>query len=289
MIPDGRVANLLTFDIEGFIEASHDSLHVPGDYVSSHRQREEIEVNTCGILELLEAAEHRATLFVLGRIARDLPALVRQIVGAGHELACHSFQHRRLYHFSAAEVRSFLGDAKSVLEDVSGQRVQGFRAPDFSITKANAWTFDILRDLGFTCDSSVYPTSLHDVYGIGDFPRVPFRMANGLVEFPMSTARILGANVPFGGGGYLRFYPLALTRWLCRHANRAGVPVIVYFHPSEMGTVVLPIRELDPVRRVRTYGGIASAAGKLRALLRSFHFIRMVDYLDRYPVHEPAA
>jgi len=289
MIRDGQPPNLLTFDIEGFIEASHDSLDVPGDYVSSHRQQEEIEVNTGAILELLAAAKQRATFFVLGRIARDLPALVRQIVGAGHELACHSLQHRRLYHFTAGEVRSFLSEAKHVLEDVSGQRVQGFRAPDFSITKTNAWTFDILRDLGFTYDSSVYPTSLHDAYGIGDFPRAPFRMVNGLVEFPMSTVRILGANVPFGGGGYLRVYPLALTRWLCRHANRAGVPVIVYFHPSEMGRIVLPIRELGPVRRFRTYAGMAGAGDKLRVLLRSFHFIRMVDYLDRYPVQELAA
>ena len=272
MIQDGQTPNLLTFDIEGFIEASHDSLDVPGDYVSSHRQQEEIEVNTGAILELLAAAKQRATFFVLGRIARDLPALVRQIVGAGHELACHSLQHRRLYHFTAGEVRSLLSEAKHVLEDVSGQRVQGFRAPDFSITKTNAWTFDILRDLGFTYDSSVYPTSLHDAYGIGDFPRAPFRMVNGLVEFPMSTVRILGANVPFGGGGYLRVYPLALTRWLCR-----------------MGRIVLPIRELGPVRRFRTYAGMAGAGDKLRVLLRSFHFIRMVDYLDRYPVQELAA
>jgi len=289
MIPNGQTPNLLTFDIEGFIEASHASLQVPGDYVSSHRQQEEIEVNTRAILELLAGAEQQATFFVLGRIARDLPSLVRQIVAAGHELACHSLQHRRLYHFPPDEVRSFLGEAKRALEDVSGQAVQGFRAPDFSITKANPWTFDILRDLGFTYDSSVYPTSLHDIYGIADFPRAPFRMANGLVEFPMSTVRILGANVPFGGGGYLRVYPLALTRWLCRRANRAGMPVILYFHPSEMGRVVLPIRELGPVRRFRTYAGMARAGDKLRALLRAFHFIPMRDYVDRYPVQELAA
>ncbi|HLB38414.1 MAG TPA: DUF3473 domain-containing protein [Gemmatimonadales bacterium] len=284
-----RTPNLLTFDIEGFIEASHDSMRVPRKYVSSELEREEIEVNTLAILELLAETGQKATFFVLGRIARDMPALVRRIVDLGHELACHSLEHRRLYAFAPREVRTFLREAKRLLEDVSGESVRGFRAPDFSITEANLWTFDLLRETGFTYDSSVYPTSLHDAYGIGNFPRSPFRMKNGLIEFPMSTTRILGANLPFGGGGYLRLYPLPLTRLLFRRANRAGVPVNLYLHPSEMGKVVRRIEGLGPLRRFRTYVGITRARDKLRALLRSFPFIRMTDYMDRYPIGAGAA
>jgi polysaccharide deacetylase family protein (PEP-CTERM system associated) len=286
MTPDTRSANLLSFDIEGFIEASHDSMHVPSKYVSDELEREEIHVNTVEILNVLAETDQKATFFVLGRIARDMPSLVRDIAGAGHELACHSLYHRRLFLFSPNEVRSFLSEAKSLLEDASGQAVYGFRAPDFSITESNTWTFDILRELGFKYDSSVYPISVHDAYGMGHFPQTPFVLPNGLVEFPMSTVRILGTNIPFGGGGYLRLYPLILTKLFFRRLNKRGVPVIVYLHPSEMGRVVRRIRELSPLRQWRTYVGFRTARPKLRSLLRTFRFIRMIDYLREQ--HIPA-
>src|SRR5439155_22443912 len=104
--------------------------------------------------------------------------------------------------------------------------------------------------------SSVMPTTLHDVYGIGDFPTVPFRMPNGLFEFPLSTMQFMRWNVPVGGGGYLRLYPLALTRAAFRHANRRGVPRIVYLRPFEMGKVVPRIPGLGAVRHFRTYNGV---------------------------------
>lgn len=272
-------ANLLTFDIEGFVESSHDSMTVPGRYVSESREAEEIEVNTLEILEVLAGFGQHATFFILGRIARDMPALVRRIAEAGHEIACHSFNHRRLFYFSRPEVRRFLGDAKRALEDASGQQVCGFRAPDFSITQVNLWVFDVLRELSFEYDSSVYPTGLHDVYGIAGFSRKPFRLSNGLIELPMSTVTIFGQNIPFGGGGYLRLYPLAVTRTLIRRANRKGEPCVVYFHPFEIGKIVPRIEELSPIRKLRTYGGVRTAKDKLRALLREFRFIRAIDFL----------
>lgn len=281
-----RTTNLITFDIEGFIEASHDSMHVPQQYVSAVKEREEIEVNTHGILDLLAESGQTGTFFVLGRIARDLPALVKRIVTEGHELGCHGFYHRRLYYLSRPKLEEQLSDAKRTLEDVGGGPIHGFRAPDFSITNSNLWAFDVLREVGFTYDSSIYPTSLHDAYGIGGAPRVPFRMPNGLVEFPMATVRVLGANVPFGGGGYLRLYPLWLTRLLIQHSNRAGLPVNVYFHPSEMGIIVRRIEELPWRRKFRTYVGVQTTARKLRALIRSFRFARVIDYLNTSGVPE---
>jgi len=282
------VTNLLTFDIEGFIEASHDSYTVPERFRSDALEREEIEVNTHGILDLLAETEQTGTFFVLGRIARDLPDLVRRIVSEGHELGCHSFYHRRLYFLSPAELREQLHEARCRLQDVGGVPVHGFRAPDFSITADNLWAFDILLELGFSYDSSVYPTTLNQAYRIGDFPRVPFRMTNGLVEIPMTTVRLLGANVPFGGGGYLRLYPLSLTRRLFRQANRAGMPVNVYFHPSEMGIVVRRIEELPWLKKFRTYVGMGTTARKLRALVRDFRFGSVRDYLEANPTPEAA-
>lgn len=284
--PTDGAANLLTFDIEGFIEASHDSVQVPAKYVSDEAERQEILVNTEGILDLLAETGQTGTFFVLGRIARDLPDLVRRIVRAGHELGCHGFYHRRLYCYAPDELRRLLSDAKRRLEDLAGEPVSGFRAPDFSITAGNLWAFDVLRELEFEYDSSVYPTTLHDAYGIGGFSRRPFRMPNGLIEFPMTTVRVFGVNVPFGGGGYLRLYPLAVTRWLCRHANREGLPVNVYFHPSEMGLIVRRIGEWPWLRRVRSYVGVTTTAGKLRDLVRTFRFQRIREYLQEHPFPE---
>jgi polysaccharide deacetylase family protein (PEP-CTERM system associated) len=276
---DGRPPNLLTFDIEGFIEASHDSMYVPAKYISAESERQEIEANTLEIVELLAEFGQRATFFILGRIARDMPGLIRRIAEAGHEIGCHSFEHRRLFHFPRPDVQRFLGEGKRYLEDAGGVPVVGFRAPDFSITNRNIWAFDVLKELGFLYDSSVMPTDLHDVYGIGGFPRQPFVMDNGLVELPMSTIKVWKHNVPFAGGGYLRLYPTALTRGLIRIANRRGEPAIVYLHPFEMGKIVPRIREIPLIRRFRTYTGVRTAATKLRSLLDTFRFVRAIDYV----------
>lgn len=280
---DTRTPNMLSFDIEGFIEASHDSMHVPPECISATREAEEIEINTLEIVDLLAETGQRGTFFILGRIARDMPRLVRRIADAGHEIGCHSYYHRRLFQFDRPQTRRFLVEARHALEDAAGQRVCGFRAPDFSIIAANSWVFDELREAGYIYDSSVMPTSLHDVYGIGQFPTSPFRMPNGLFEFPLSTMRVLKWNVPVGGGGYLRLYPLALTRAAFRMANRRGEPRIVYLHPFEIGRIVPDIPGISMVRRFRTYNGVSRSKAKLRNLVRDFRFVRMIDYLDALP------
>lgn len=281
---DTRTANLLTFDIEGFIEASHDSFHVPDKYISEDLEAREIELNTLEILDVLAEVRQRATFFILGRIARDMPSLVRRIAEAGHEIACHSFYHQRLSQFTSSEVEELIRAAKELLEDASGQPVYGFRAPDFSITKDNLYVFDLIQELSYSYDSSVYPTGLHDVYGIDDFPTEPFRLPNGLTEVPLSTIRLAGQNVPFGGGGYLRLYPMAVTKMLFRFKNRRKVPCVLYMHPFEMGKVVPRIKEIGLRRKFRTYVGVRTAKNKLRCLLRSFQFVPIVDYLTEHPV-----
>jgi polysaccharide deacetylase family protein (PEP-CTERM system associated) len=277
---DRRTPNLLTFDIEGLVEASHDSMTVPPECISVEHENEEVRVNTLEILDVLAETGHTGTFFILGRIARDMPGLVREIADGGHEIGCHSFYHRRLFYFDRAETRQAVASAKHVLEDASGRRVYGFRAPEFSITAVNRWAFDVLQEVGYVYDSSVMPTTLHDVYGIGDFPTGPFRMPNGLFEFPLSTMKILKWNVPVGGGGYLRVYPLAVTRAAFRHADRSHSPRIVYLHPFEMGKIVPRIPGLGIVRRFRTYGGVKGSKAKLKSLLRDFKFVRMIDYLN---------
>ena len=277
------VQHLLSFDIESFIEASHDSYTVPPRYTSVSEAAREIEVNTNSILELLADCKAQATFFILGRIARDMPRLVRRIADAGHEIASHSFDHTRLYKFDAKESMHQLRSSKEYLEQASGQEVQGFRAPDFSIVRNNLYVLDQLREVGYRYDSSVFPISFHDAYGIRSFPRTPFELPNGLVEFPMSTAKLGRAAVPFGGGGYLRLYPLWVTRLLMHLAARSGVPTVVYLHPVEMGQVVPYISELPLLRRVRTYVGVRTVREKLRRLLTALKFASFREFLASSP------
>jgi polysaccharide deacetylase family protein (PEP-CTERM system associated) len=280
----GAPLNLLTFDIEGFVEASQEIMPIPRKYCSEADERREIEVNTLAIVDVLAELKQRATFFILGRIARDMKSLVRRISDAGHEIGCHSFEHRRLYNFAPEAVRLFLREAKSCLEAASGAAVRGFRAPDFSITKKNIWAFDVLLEAGFSYDSSVYPTSLHDVYGIRDFPDRPFRLPNGLIEFPMSAVSIGKQRIPFGGGGYLRLYPLRVTKFLYQMSNARGVPGMLYLHPCEVGGLVPRIDEFSTLRKFRTYVGIKDARRKLVALIKELPFVTISDYLARYPV-----
>lgn len=279
------VLNILSFDIEGFLESSEEILDIPARYRSQREEAREIEVNTMKIVDVLGARHIRATFFILGRIARDMPHLVRTIADAGHEIGSHSFYHRRLYNLAPEQARAAVRDSKRALEDACGAAVVGFRAPDFSIVRSNQWMFDVLREEGYLYDSSVYPTGVHDVYGIGDFSSRPLRLPNGLIEVPMSTVRILGKSLPFGGGGYFRLYPLWLTRMFGIRANRDGRPVVFYLHPVEMGLVVPRITEMHALRRFRTYVGIHGARHKLERLLDMFSFVPAIDYVR---AHVPA-
>jgi polysaccharide deacetylase family protein (PEP-CTERM system associated) len=281
--PGNALPHLISFDIEGFIEASHDSYPVPPKYLSPAEEWREIEENTMAILESLGESQVTATFFILGRIARDMPSLIRQIADAGHEIAAHSFEHRRLYKFDADGAFRQLRLAKEHLEQASGRPVVGFRAPDFSIVRDNLHVLTQLHELGYRYDSSVFPISFHDAYGLSAFPRTPFVLPNGLIEFPLSTVRVAGMTIPFGGGGYLRLYPLWLTCRLLRGAAREGVPTVIYLHPFEMAKVVPYITELSLLRRFRTYVGVRGARKKLVRLLHMFKFVSFAEYLASAP------
>ena len=142
-------------------------------------------------------------------------------------------------------------------------------APDFSITNESLWALDVLKEVGFVYDSSIYPLGLHDVYGIKDSDPSIHVLGNGLIEFPMSTADILGKRVPFGGGGYFRLYPIFLTRHLIRKTNKLGYPVMFYIHPYEAGPIIPKIGGLTAYRRFRHYHNCHKGQQRLRKLLKA--------------------
>jgi polysaccharide deacetylase family protein (PEP-CTERM system associated) len=270
---------VLSFDVEEHsrIEAASGLTLDPS--LEAHC-RDRLAPPTYWLLDLLAELDVRATFFVVGQVARDHPEVVRAIHRAGHEVASHSWAHRRVHTFTPEAFREDTRRSKDALEQVTGEAVVGYRAPTFSVTRQTAWALDVLAELGVEYDSSVYPVR-HDRYGVPEAPRWPF-LARGqrhaILELPPATWRVLGLNVPAGGGGYFRLLPLWCMEQAIRQAGRDGRPAaaVLYFHPWEFDPQQkrLPLRALS---RFRTYVGIRHSRTRLRTLLRRHAFTRAVD------------
>jgi polysaccharide deacetylase family protein (PEP-CTERM system associated) len=273
------IINAFTVDVEGFVESNVQSFHIAEEYLNKTAQNYEIETNTHVLLELFEEMSVKATFFFLGRIAKDIPNIVKETARAGHEISCHSYAHIRIFGIDKNEFKQKLSTAKKRLEDVSGQRVYGFRAPDFSITEKTIWALDILKELGFVYDSSIYPFGLHDVYGIKDAEPSVHILPNGLIEFPLSTIGLLGKRIPFGGGGYFRLYPLLLTKIFLSKLNKQSHPAMFYIHPYEVGPVIPRISPMSYYRRFRHYYHCSNGQVRLRKLLKGFKFGPAIEVL----------
>jgi polysaccharide deacetylase family protein (PEP-CTERM system associated) len=277
-------ANALTVDLEDWYQGTR------VDVEQWPRFEDRIESSTMRLLELFDAADARATFFVLGYVAEQHPDLVRAIDACGHEIATHGYQHKLFYECTPDELRADIARSIEILEAITARPVIGHRAPFFSVTEASLWALEILAELGLRYDSSIFPIR-HWRCGIPDATRSPhpIETAHGtLIEFPASTGRVLGVNLPFGGGAYLRTWPYPLTRMGIRSLNERGWPAVVYIHPWE----------LDPARpRIHTDRSIAiaqrlnraSAGPRLAALLREFEFGPMRDLLDHPSLRDSAA
>ena len=275
--------NALTIDVE-------DYFHVQAfaDVISSAHWDEypvRVERNTFRLLEILGRRNVKATFFILGWVADRCPALVRAIVDSGHEIGSHGYGHRMLTRDSQASFREDLIRAKSTIEDQTGSRVTCFRAPSYSITSKTLWALEILAEFGFEYDSSIFPIR-HDYYGIPDAPRFPhyWSLKSGarLLEFPPSTVRILGINVPIAGGGYLRLLPYKVTAWAIRRLNqKEDQPAMVYLHPWEIDPDQ-PRLAASWRSRFRQYQNLQTTEKKLMRLLDDFSWAPMSKVLSGY-------
>jgi polysaccharide deacetylase family protein (PEP-CTERM system associated) len=278
---DAPVVNALSIDVEEYYHATVFQEAVHGVTAGLERR---VEASTERVLGLLAARGVRATFFVLGEVAADHPGLVRRIARDGHEVACHGYDHTLVSRRSPAEFRAEIRRAKAVLEDVGGQPVLGYRAPSFSIGPAERWAYAILAEEGFRYDSSVYPI-LHDRYGDRVAPRFPYEIwrsgNDGLIEFPIGTVRLLGVNLPIGGGGYFRLLPGGLVEAGIRRVNTGErQPVMFYFHPWELDHEQ-PRPAMTWHRRFRHYVGQRRHEAKLDHLLQRAAFGTARDVLGR--------
>jgi polysaccharide deacetylase family protein (PEP-CTERM system associated) len=279
------IANALSVDVEEYYHAAIFRRGTQAIPVSSFESR--VEQNIDQLLSLLKQHYAKATFFVLGEVAQLHPDAVRRIAAEGHEVACHSDRHLDVHSQSPTEFRADLRQAKQRIEDVIGQAVIGYRAPNFSIGRSQGWAFQTLLEEGFRYDSSVYPI-VHDRYGHRTAPRFPYEIwHNGsarLIEFPIGTARIFGWNMPIGGGGYFRLAPYSFTRFGFERVNSAERrPVMFYLHPWELDPDQ-PRPPMPWMDSFRHYVGVKKQAAKLSSLLDRFHFTTVREVLDQYTV-----
>jgi len=235
-----------------------------------------VEANTGQVLDLFAAAGVPATFFTLGWVAERHPALIRRIVAEGHELASHGYAHDRVHSFTPEQFRADLRHSRAILEDAGQVRVRGYRAPSFSIGKANAWALEVLAEEGYAYSSSVAPIA-HDHYGWPDAPSFAHKPVPGsdFIEVPISMAHVGSKAVSFGGG-FFRLLPYAFAKWAVGQVNRReGQPAIFYFHPWEVDPGQPRIAGAPLRSRVRHYTNLGAMAGKLRRLLADFRWDRM--------------
>lgn len=239
----------------------------------SHR----VEQNTDEVLALFAEAGVQATFFTLGWVAERYPALLRRIAAAGHEVASHGYDHARVFTFTPDQFRADLRKARALLEDASGQRVSGYRAPSFSIDARTPWAHPILAEEGYAYSSSVAPIR-HDHYGWPGSPRFAWKPVPGaaLVELPVTTAKLGGRTLAAGGGGFFRLLPYGFSRWAIRQVNdQARRPAIIYFHPWEIDPGQPRVAGAPLRSRLRHYSNLSVMAAKLRRLVRDFSWTRV--------------
>ena len=236
-----------------------------------------VERNCELILEMFDAAEVKATFFTLGWVAQRHGSLMRRIVDAGHELASHGWDHERVFRFDRAAFAADLERSKKVLEDASGQRITGYRAPSFSIDARTPWAYMELAEQGFDYSSSVAPIT-HDHYGWREAPRFAFKPLpwSDLVEIPVTTAHFAGKRLAAGGGGFFRVLPYAFSRWAIRQVNSVDQrPAVFYFHPWEIDPQQPRVSGASLKSRVRHYTNLDVMGDKLRQLIGDFAWGRM--------------
>ncbi len=268
--------NAMSVDVEEYFQVSAFAPYIDAAHWDQCTSRVAAQVER--VLALFARHGVHATFFILGWIAERHPDLVRRIVQAGHEVASHGMRHVRASQQTPAEFKADVSRAKTLLEDIAGQPVQGYRAASFSIGAANLWALDVLAEAGYCYSSSIYPVR-HDHYGMPEAPRFAHRpRAHNLTELPIATVRIGQRTLPCGGGGYFRLYPYCLSRWALARVNAHDQqPAVFYFHPWELDPQQPRPPGLSAKTRFRHYINLGRMERKLARVLSDFAW----DRIDR--------
>jgi polysaccharide deacetylase family protein (PEP-CTERM system associated) len=272
-----------TVDVEDYYQVLNFQRRLPR--ASWSEQQPRVDRNTRVILDLLDRHNIRATFFVLGCVAEEHPDLVREIARRGHEVGSHGQSHTPLTALSRREFLDEARQSRMVLQDLTGQPIQGFRAPSFSIFEATLWGLDGLLEAGYVYDSSVFPIR-HPDYGIPSAnPRIHFietPQGGRILEFPMTTVTWMGRSVPISGGGYFRLFPYSVTKWGWRRIESRGYPGVFYLHPWEVDPEQPNLRPYtSKLGAFRHYTGLRQTLPRLERLLTAHRFGTMASVLKQ--------
>lgn len=259
---------VLTIDLEDWF---HSLDYLPSNWKNYERR---IEYGTKIILDLLAEKNSKASFFVLGDVTINHPQLIKLIDNEGHEIGSHGFNHKFIYQQTKEEFREDLRRSINYLSDLIGKRIVTFRAPYFSITKKSFWAFDILKEEGIQIDSSIFPVINHR-YGIPDNPRLPYQLSNGLWEWPITTYKTFLGNIPFAGGVYFRFFPLAITGLFISHLQKKQEPIMLYFHPWEFDPEQPRLKNLPAFLKFRHYHNLKNNFCRFTSLFERFNTISL--------------
>jgi polysaccharide deacetylase family protein (PEP-CTERM system associated) len=280
--------NVVSFDLEDWYQLVH--RRVTGDLLPA---RETILRQMGAVADVLDKSSTKATFFVLALVAEQFPSLVRDLAKQGHEIACHGYAHWRADRLSRSAFLEDTRKGKDIIEQIVQTPIFGYRAPEFSIQKNNLWALDVLAELGFHYDSSIFPIR-HRRYGIPDFDPQPKRysLLNGLqiVELPLAALPVAGIRLPVAGGGYFRLLPLWALRQSLKGLLKRQLPATTYFHPYEFDPCRLNIFETLPPLGLKNHLrgwrinlqnnlGRGNTAKKLSTLLREFDFTTCQEFL----------
>ena len=260
-----------TVDVEEHFQVHALAPYVPRESWETLESR--VASNVERLLGLLDRHGATGTFFILGWVAERQPAMVKAIAAAGHEVASHGYDHRKVTEQTPDAFRESVRRTKALLEDLTGRPCLGFRAPSYTIVAGREWALDVLLEEGYRYDSSLFPVR-RPGYGYAGGARDPHwleRPAGRLLEVPPATLRRLGLNLPAAGGAYFRLLPYALVRAALRDAERRGVPGTFYLHPWEYDPDQ-PRFAVKPLTRIRHYGGLSRTWSRLERLLSEFRF-----------------
>lgn len=282
--------NAFTVDVEDYFQVTGFERDIPRSQWPDFPSR--VVQNTQRLLELLNRHRVQGTFFVLGWIADRFPQLVGEIHAAGHQIGSHGYWHRLIYEQKPHQFRDDLRRSRDVLTDIIGEKIHCYRAPTFSITRKSWWALEILVEEGFTVDSSVFPVH-HHRYGVPDAQPGVHEIttpSGTITEFPPSTLRLFGRNLPVAGGGYFRLMPLSWTLRCVRSINeRAGRPFLFYAHPWEIDGEQPRISAGSRLGRFRHYLNLGKTEERLDQLVASYRFGRLDAAIRQTPSGARAA
>lgn len=274
------VKNIITIDLEDWYQSSTELFHEEDKTEGIVYPSERVIVNVEKLMSLLEEYNTRATFFVLGTVAEKYPALIKNIRTKGHEIATHGYAHKLIYKQTIEEFRKDLKRAIDITESIAEEKIWGYRAPYFSIREDSLWALEVLKEERLKYDASIFSLR-RKLYGVNDIKKIDIK---GIHEFPTSKVSILGYEFPFGGGGYLRLFPYAVTKWAIKKLNKQNKSAMVYIHPYEIDTE--NPQEYFLERNIRSKWTMYTqnlnrekTIFKIKALLRDFEFTTIKDYL----------